>query len=123
MSSAGQSRGSTGEEQAELIDIEVFKKIDLRIGLVKHAERVLGSKKLIRLVVDLGGEERQVVAGLAEWYSPEYFVNKHVVVVANLKPRKLMGLESRGMILATCDRGKPVLLTVAEPVEPGSKVC
>ncbi|HID80652.1 MAG TPA: methionine--tRNA ligase subunit beta, partial [Ignisphaera sp.] len=87
------------------IDIEYFKKVDLRVGYVKHAERIPGSKKLLRLVVDLGSEERQIVAGLAEWYTPDQLVGKYVVVVANLKPKKIMGYESKGMILATCDEG------------------
>lgn len=112
-----------GEEALEVIDIDTFKKVDLRVGFVKQAEQIPGSKKLIRLVVDLGSEERQIIAGLAEWYKPEDLVNRYVVVVSNLRPKKLMGYESRGMILATCNKGKPVILTVAEPVEPGSKVC
>jgi len=105
------------------IDIEYFKKVDLRVGYVKHAERIPGSKKLLRLVVDLGSEERQIVAGLAEWYTPDQLVGKYVVVVANLKPKKIMGYESKGMILATCDEGRPILITVAEAVKPGSKIC
>lgn len=105
------------------IDIEYFRKVDLRVGYVKHAERIPGSKKLLRLVVDLGSEERQIVAGLAEWYTPDQLVGKYVVVVANLKPKKIMGYESKGMILATCDEGRPILITVAEAVKPGSKIC
>jgi tRNA-binding protein len=117
-------QGGEGLEYgAEFIDIDVFRRVDLRVGLVKHAEKVPGSKKLIKLIVDLGAEERQIIAGLAEWYKPEDFIGRYVVVVANLKPKKLMGLESQGMILATCDRGKPVIITVAEGVEPGSKIC
>ncbi|HDN76060.1 MAG TPA: methionine--tRNA ligase subunit beta [Acidilobales archaeon] len=110
---------------SKLIDIEEFRKIDLRVGLVKKAERILGSRKLIRLIVDLGNEERQLVAGLAEWYKPEDLVNKYIIVVANLKPKKFMGYESKGMLLAAgCGEGeKPVILTVAEPVKPGTKIC
>ncbi|MEM1526731.1 MAG: methionine--tRNA ligase subunit beta [Ignisphaera sp.] len=119
----GEQKGEASFQGVEFIDIDTFKKLDLRVGLVKTAEKVPGSKKLIKLVISLGNEDRQVIAGLAEWYKPEDLVNKYVVVVANLKPRKLMGLESWGMILATCDKGKPVILTVAEPVEPGSKIC
>ncbi len=109
----------------EYITIDDFRKIDLKVGLVKDAERVPGSKKLIKLIVDLGNEERQIIAGLAPWYDPEYFKGKFVIVVANLKPKKIMGLESQGMILAAGCKGneKPVILTVAEPVKPGSKVC
>jgi tRNA-binding protein len=111
------------KQDSELIDIDMFRKIDLRVGLVKYAEKVQGSRKLIKLIVDLGSEERQIIAGLAEWYKPEDLVGKYVVVVANLKPKKLMGMESQGMILATCDKEKPVIITVAEGVEPGSKIC
>lgn len=107
---------------AQQVDYEDFAKLDLRVGVVKSAERVPGSKKLIKLVVDLGElGTRQVLAGLAEFYKPEDFVNKYVVVVANLKPKKMFGLESQGMILAT-DTQIPVLVTVEKPVEPGSRV-
>lgn len=106
----------------ELIDIELFKKVDMRIGLVKLAERIPGSEKLIRLVVDLGElGERQIIAGLAKWYSPEYFVGKYIVVVVNLKPRKMMGYESQGMLLAT-DTDPPVIITPEKPVKPGAKL-
>ena len=105
-----------------LIDIEAFRRVDLRVGLVKSAERVPGSNKLIRLVVDLGElGERQIIAGLAEWYNPEFFIGKYVIVVANLKPKKLMGLESQGMILAT-DTSPPVIATVAGEVKPGARL-
>jgi len=109
----------------ELIDISEFARVDLRVGIVKHAERVPGSKKLIRLVVNLGSEERQVIAGLAEFYEPSTLVGKYVIVVANLKPKRMMGLESQGMILAAgCGPNeKPVILTTLEPVPPGTKVC
>jgi len=106
------------------IDIEEFKKIDLRVAYVKKAEKIPGSKKLLRLIVDLGSEERQIITGLAQWYRPEDLVGKYIIVVANLKPKKFMGYESRGMLLATCnDDEKPVLITVAEPVKPGTRVC
>ncbi|MCE4618746.1 MAG: methionine--tRNA ligase subunit beta [Desulfurococcales archaeon] len=109
----------------EKIKYEDFAKIDLRVGKVIHAEKVPKSKKLLKLIVDLGNEKRQIIAGLAKWYTPEEFIGKYVIVVANLEPKKLMGLESQGMILAApcSDESKPALLTVIEPVEPGSKVC
>ncbi len=107
---------------SEQISIEEFKRVDLRIGLVKSAERVPGSEKLIKLIVDLGElGERQIIAGLAKWYKPEDFIGKYIVVVANLKPKKLMGLESQGMLLAT-DSDPPVLITPEKPVKPGSKL-
>ncbi|MEM0014046.1 MAG: methionine--tRNA ligase subunit beta [Zestosphaera sp.] len=111
---------------SEYVDISDFQKLDLRIGLVESAERIAGSKRLIRLVVDLGEKgRRQLVAGLAEWYRPEDLVGKNVVVVTNLKPRKMMGFESHGMLLAAgCGEGEiPVILTVEKPVKPGTKVC
>jgi len=104
------------------LDIEDFKKIDLRVGLVKNSEKVKGSEKLIKLIVDLGElGERQIIAGLGKWYTPEYFMGKYIVVVANLKPKKLMGLESQGMILAT-NTDPPVIVTAASEVKPGSKL-
>jgi tRNA-binding protein len=109
----------------DLIDINDFAKVDLRVGVVKHAEKVPGSKKLIRLIVDLGVEERQILAGLAEFYDPNQLIGKYVIVVANLKPKKMMGLESQGMILAAgCGpEEKPVILTTLEPVKPGTRIC
>ncbi len=109
----------------EKIDYKDFAKVDLRVGKVIEAEPVPNSKKLIRLIVDLGDEKRQILAGLAKWYKPEDFLGRYVIVVANLKPKKMAGLMSEGMILATpcTDESKPALLTVAEPVKPGSKVC
>lgn len=106
----------------EMINIEEFKKVDLRVGLVKSAERVPGTDRLIKLVIDLGElGERQIIAGLAKWYTPEYFIGKYIIVVANLKPKKIMGLESQGMLLAT-DTDPPVIVTTAREVKPGSKL-
>lgn len=106
------------------VSFEEFSKLDIRVGKVKKAEKIPGSKKLLRLLVDIGSEERQVIAGLAEWYKPEDLEGRYVILVANLKPRKIMGYVSQGMILATCGEGsKPVPLTVSEPVNPGEKVC
>ncbi|RLG84649.1 MAG: methionine--tRNA ligase subunit beta [Thermoprotei archaeon] len=108
----------------EYISIDEFMKVDLRIGYVKEAERIPGSNKLIKLIVDLGElGERQLVAGLGLWYSPEDLKNKYIVVVANLKPKKFRGYISQGMLLAADNEdGVPVLLTVEKPVKPGSKV-
>ncbi len=108
----------------ETISFEEFMKCDLRVGVVKHAERIPGTKKLLRLIVDLGElGERQLVAGLGEWYSPEDLVGKYIIVVANLAPKKFRGYVSQGMLLAAEDeKGVPVLLTVEKPVKPGAKV-
>ena len=107
------------------IGIEDFMKVELKTGKVIEAERVEGSKKLLRLIVDTG-ERRQVVAGIAEAYSPEELIGKTVVVVTNLKPAKLMGVKSEGMILAaSTDGGKPTLVvpdTDKDPCPPGHRV-
>ncbi|MEB3773031.1 MAG: methionine--tRNA ligase subunit beta [Desulfurococcales archaeon] len=109
----------------ETIDYTDFSKIDLRVGKVVEAEPVPNSRKLIRLIVDLGDEKRQILAGLAKWYKPEDFMGKYVIVVANLKPKRMAGLVSQGMLLAAgcTDDTKPVLLTVSEEVKPGEKIC
>ena len=106
-----------------LIGIDDFRRVDLRVAKVIEAAKVEGSKKLIKLVVDLGAEKRQIIAGLAEYYKPEDLVGKYIVVVANLQPKKMMGLESQGMLLATCD--KPVLLTIEKDGDEhvGERVC
>jgi len=107
----------------EEISIEEFERLDIRVGKVLKAERVPRSRKLIRLEVDLGEKGlRQLVAGIAGYYEPEELVGMNIVVLANLKPKKIMGIESRGMLLAADIDGRPVLLTVAEDVPPGTKV-
>jgi tRNA-binding protein len=111
---------------SEYVDFSDFQKLDLRVGLVESAERIPGSKKLIRLIVNLGEKgRRQLIAGLAEWYKPEDLVGKYIVVVSNLKPKKMMGFESQGMLLAAgCGEGEvPVILTVEKPVSPGTRIC
>ena len=93
-------------------------------GVVKSAERIQGADKLLKLMVDIGDEVRQVLAGIALGYAPEELVGRKVVVVANLAPRKMRGLESNGMLLAASAGadGKPVLCTFAEDIPVGSKV-
>jgi methionyl-tRNA synthetase len=105
------------------ITIDDFAKVDLRVGLVKTAERVPKSDKLLRLEVDLGTEVRQVLAGIAEAYAPETLVGRKVVIVANLAPRKMRGLESNGMIVAaSLEGGKPVLASFLEDVPVGARL-
>jgi methionyl-tRNA synthetase len=106
------------------ITIDDFAKVDLRVGVVKAAERIQGADKLLKLQVDLGDEVRQVLAGIALAYAPEELVGRKVVVVANLAPRKMRGLESNGMLLAASAGadGKPVLCTFAEDIPAGAKV-
>jgi methionyl-tRNA synthetase len=106
------------------IAIEDFQKVRLRTAKILVAERVPKSNKLMRLEVDLGDERRQIVAGIAAQYEPEALVGRNVVVVANLMPAKLMGVESNGMVLAASvgEAGAPVLLDLPADVPPGSKV-
>ncbi len=106
------------------ITIEDFAKVDLRVGKVLEAEHIPGTR-LLRLIVDLGEEKRQIISGIAEYYKPEDLVGKKVVVVANLKPKRIRGYLSEGMILAAgCEKGqRPVLVTVGDEAEPGWRVC
>jgi methionyl-tRNA synthetase len=106
------------------ITIDDFLKVEMRVGEVKHAEKVKGADKLLRLEVDIGTEVRQVVAGIAVSYDPEKLIGRKVVIVANLAPRKLRGLESNGMIVAASfgEEGKPVLASFLEDVPVGSKL-
>jgi methionyl-tRNA synthetase len=105
------------------ITIDDFAKVELRVGLVKVAERVPKSDKLLRLEVDIGTEVRQVLAGIAEAYAPETLVGRKVVIVANLAPRKLRGYESNGMIVAaSLEGGRPVLASFLEEVPVGARL-
>jgi methionyl-tRNA synthetase len=111
------------EEGANLITIDQFFNVQLKIGEVVVAEEIKKSKKLLRLEVDLGeGRPRQIVAGLKEWYKPEELVGTQVVVVANLKPAKLMGYKSEGMLLAAKDEKGLALLRPERPKKPGTPV-
>ena len=102
--------------------IDEFKNVSLRVGKVLSAERVEGSEKLLKLQVDLG-EPRQILTGIAKYYEPETLVGKNVVIVANLDPRKMMGMESQGMVLAAHGaEGEPVILTVERDVPPGATI-
>jgi len=106
------------------ISIDDFAKVEMRVGLVKVAEKVKGADKLLRLEVDIGTEVRQVVAGIAEAYAPESLVGRKVVLVVNLQPRKLRGLESNGMIVAASvgEKGSPVLAGFLEDVPVGARL-
>lgn len=112
------------EENYGLISIDDFAKVDLRVVEVLSAEKVEKSDKLLKLKVKMGNEERQVVSGIAAFYSPEVMVGKKLILVANLKPAKLRGIESQGMILAASDKdsGKLVLVTVEGEIPTGTKV-
>jgi methionyl-tRNA synthetase len=106
------------------ISIDDFLKVEMRVGQVRAAEKVKGADKLLRLEVDIGSEVRQVVAGIAISYKPEDLIGRKVVIVANLAPRKLRGLESNGMIVAASvgEDGKPVLASFLEDVPIGAKL-
>jgi methionine--tRNA ligase beta chain len=105
-----------------MVNFERFKEIELKVGRILEAERVEGSEKLLKLKVDLGEPEpRQLLAGVGKIYSPEEMIGREIIVVANLEPRMLMGLESQGMLLAANDGG-PVLLKPDKEVPPGSVI-
>jgi methionyl-tRNA synthetase len=112
----------TVASQSPTIKIDDFGKVELRVAEVVAAEPVPKSKKLLKLTVSLGAEQRTLVAGLAEHYAPADLVGKKVVVVANLEPAKLMGVESNGMVLAASAEGKLAVLTLDRDLPPGSKV-
>lgn len=104
------------------VSFEEFSKIDLRVAEVKEAERVKGANKLLKLKIDIGSEVREIVAGIAEEYSPEEMIGKKIVVVVNLKPAKIRGIESRGMLLAAKDGKLLSLVCVDKDVKGGSEV-
>jgi len=104
------------------IDIRRFFETKLRVAKILSAERVENADKLLKLQVSLGDEERQLVAGLAEHYTLESLIGKTVVVVANLKPARIRGVESQGMLLAADVDGRPVVATFDEEVAPGTQV-
>ncbi len=117
-----QAKIEAANEKEELITIDYLDKIKLKVAKVLEAERVEGSEKLLKLKVSLGTEERQIVAGLQKYYAPEELVGKNVVIVANLKPAKLKGIESQGMVLAAGDDIVKVITTDGD-MQPGAEVC
>jgi methionyl-tRNA synthetase len=122
-SPAGQKPADkAGPSGPEPIGIEDFAKVELRIGTIVAAERVARSEKLVKLKVDIGTEVRQVVAGIGKQYGPEQLVEKRVVIVANLKPAKLMGIESQGMLLAASSGDVLSVVTPDREINPGAKV-
>ncbi len=105
------------------VSFEQFAGIDLRIAIVKAAERIPKADKLLKLTIDAGDPEpRTIVAGIAERYGPQDLIGRRIVVVANLEPRKVRGVESRGMLLAATKEGKPCVLTVEDEIPPGTRV-
>ncbi len=108
-----------------MIEYSDFAKLDMRVGLIIHCEKVLRSKNLFKLMINCGEKEkRQIITGISQFYSPEELVNRKVVVLINLKPKKIMGLESQGMLLAADLNSEPFLLKIDErngkSIPPGS---
>jgi len=115
---------TTAAPDTPQIAIDDFVKIDLRVARIVIAERIPKADKLLRLEVDLGYEKRQILSGIAQWYTPEELIGRNIVVIANLAPRKMRGLESHGMLLAAShgEDGKPVLATFGEEIALGSRL-
>ena len=124
--SEGFASSAAGSEAPDTpqIAIDDFVKVDLRVAQIVVAERIPKADKLLRLEVDLGYEKRQILSGIAEWYTPEELIGRKIVVIANLAPRKMRGLESHGMLLAAShgENGKPVLATFGEEIALGSRL-
>lgn len=121
---AEMKREKEGDSQSipAQITIDDFAKLDLRVGTVMTAEKIEGADKLYKLIVDIGSEKRQIVSGLAKHYTPEQLVGKQVIVIANLKPVKLRGVDSYGMLLAASDDDALRICSVDEKIAPGARV-
>jgi methionine--tRNA ligase beta chain len=109
-------------ENDELIDIEDFRKISIRTGKVLECEKVEKSRSLLRIIVDIGDQKRQIISSIYPSYKPDEMIGKTLIVLANLKKAKFMGLESEGMLLAVDDQDVLSLLTTDRPSSPGLKV-
>ena len=121
----GGTAAATAPATNEKIGIEDFAKVEMRVGQIKTAERIVGADKLLKLTVDIGTEIRQICAGIAQFYEPEKLIGRKVAVVVNLAPRKLRGVESNGMIVAASvgPEGRPVLAGFPdEDVEIGARL-
>ena len=105
-----------------MIEFEDFKKVDLRIGKIVEATEVEKSNKLLNLKINIGEEERQILSGIAQFYKTEELVGKMVVVVVNLKPRMMMGMESQGMLLAADGEDGPIILIPEKDTAPGAEI-
>jgi methionyl-tRNA synthetase len=108
---------------SELISIDTFAQVDLRVGQIVAAERIPNADKLLRLEVDMAeASPRQLLAGIAEWYAPDSLIGRKIIVVSNLQPRTMRGLESRGMLLAADADGKPMLASVPSGTPNGARL-
>ena len=110
------------EKNNNTINFQDFKKINLRVGKIINVENLQGYNKILKILVDLGNEKREIMSGIAKNYSSKDLINKYVVVCTNLEPKKFGDHISNGMILATEDGNRPILLTVFEEVQPGSEI-
>ena len=121
---SGSSGAAAAPAPSEKIGIEDFAKVEMRVGQIKTAERIVGADKLLKLTVDIGTETRQICAGIAQYYEPDALIGRKVAVVTNLAPRKLRGVESNGMIIAASlgPEGRPVLAGFHEDVEVGARL-
>jgi methionyl-tRNA synthetase len=122
--SASGAAAAAAPASKEKIGIEDFAKVEMRVGQIKTAERIVGADKLLKLTVDIGTEIRQICAGIAQYYEPDSLIGRKVAVVTNLAPRKLRGVESNGMIIAASvgPEGRPVLAGFPEDVEVGARL-
>jgi methionyl-tRNA synthetase len=119
------TQADAADAQAAPITIDDFGKVELRVALVVAAERVPKTDKLLKLDLDLGSEQRTIVSGIAEFYEPESLVGRRIVIVANLKPARFRGIESRGMLLAAGGRGPGEelgLVMLDKEIPPGTRV-
>ncbi len=106
----------------DVISFNEFRRVDLRVGVIRDAERIEGYDKLLKLKVDIGIEERTLVAGIAQYYSPEDLIGKRIIMVVNLQPKTIAGITSQGMLLAVMGKEGLSLLTTDKEVEPGLRV-
>ena len=109
-------------EEPKRISIDKFFDTELRVAQIVEVERVENADKLLKLQIDLGSEKRQLVAGVAQAYTPEQLIGKRIIVVTNLKPARIRGVESQGMLLAADLDGRPIVATFDEDVPPGTRV-
>jgi methionyl-tRNA synthetase len=108
--------------ETKQISIEQFFEVDLRVAKIVSVEKIENADKLLKLMVDVGGEQRQLVAGIAQAYEPESLVGKLIAVVTNLAPARIRGVESQGMLLAADLSGRPILATFEEEIPTGTKI-
>lgn len=110
------------KKEEKMVTINDFKKLDIRVARIEKAEKVEGTDKLLKLEINVGDEKRTIVAGIAQHYTPEELTGKLIVVLYNLEPAKIRGIESKGMLLAAVEEDKIAILTVDRPITPGTKI-